>query len=413
MLRVSCVNMSLFTHHASRITLIYLYIIAYFSLIIKTFPFVGLIVGLIVGRIDGRIVVEFIRIMEKLEQFIKNQGWSIYGIISINELKKALERHKVVFDEWISNHYQADMDYLEKMEEDRFHPENKLRDVKSIIVLGSTYSDCGANGGANCGANCGLVARYARGKDYHKVLKKRLVLLADFLNSNNEYRTSNVECRTYASVDSGPTVDRVLAETAGLGFFGKNCSIINPKTGSYFFIASLMTNLELEPTEKPRMPNCGDCMKCQNACPTGALVSPGIIDARKCISYLTIENKGEIPIELRSKIGNRLFGCDICQEVCPFNAVCRADVIDQFKPESGVGESLDLKEILSIKTDKEFLKKFAGTPIMRSKRIGLIRNACVVAGNSGDKSLIPYLEKAEGDEMVKKHAEWAIDNLKK
>lgn len=328
----------------------------------------------------------------------------MYGIISIEEAKMALDKHKIIFDEWVSKHYQADMDYLERMKEDRFHPENKLPDVKSIIVLGASYNqDSGVMIHGSDGK--GVVSRYARGKDYHKVLKKRLALLSGYLDVEN----SGID--TYSSVDSGPTVDRVLAETAGFGFFGKNCSIINPKKGSYFFIASLMVNIELILTEKKGLPSCGDCMKCQNACPTGALVSPGVIDARKCISYLTIENKGEIPIELRSKIGNRLFGCDICQEVCPFNAVCQSEAIDQFKPESGVGESLDLKEILSIKTDEEFLKKFAGTPFMRTKRIGLLRNACVVAGNSGDKALIPYLEKVVGDKMSKEHAEWAIYQL--
>jgi epoxyqueuosine reductase len=345
--------------------------------------------------------------MTSLEQFIKEQKWSMYGIVDADTLKTALKRHKVVFDEWISRRYQADMDYLERMEEDRFNPERKLPDVRSIIVLGTSY--CGPNcGPASRGPNCGLVARYAVGKDYHKVLKKRLVALSDFLKTRN----SKLEIRNCVSVDSGPTVDRVLAETAGLGFFGKNCNIINPKMGSFFFIASLMTNLELEPTKKIRMPNCGDCTKCINSCPTGALISPGVLDARKCISYLTIENKDGIPIELRPKIGNRIFGCDACQEYCPFNERKQEVLIDELKSEFGAGESLDIKDVLSIKSDEEFTKKFAGTPFMRAKRVGLLRNACIVAGNSGDKSLIPYLEKIEGDEIVKEHAEWAITRIK-
>lgn len=349
-------------------------------------------------------MMEFILIMTSLEQFIKEQEWSMYGIIGIDEVKLALKRHKVVFDEWISHRYQADMDYLQKMEEDRFHPENKLPDVKSVIVLGALYTDSGLR--IPDSADKGAISKYAVGKDYHKILKKKLIELSDYLKSQD------ADCHTYASVDSGPTVDRVLAETAGLGFFGKNCNIINPKMGSFFFIASLMTNLKLEPNENVRMPNCGDCQKCLKACPTGALVSPGVIDARKCISYLTIENKGEIPIELRPKIGNRLFGCDACQECCPFNERKQEVLIDELTSKFGVGESLDLKEVLSIKTDEEFTKKFAGTPIMRAKRVGLIRNACVVAGNSGDKSLIPYLEKVEGDEIVREHAEWGINRLK-
>ena len=350
----------------------------------------------------------------------------MYGIISIEEAKKALNRHKVVFDDWITNHYQADMDYLEKMEEDRFYPENKLPDIKSIIVLGAWYN---SQDTGHRTQDTAVISRYARGRDYHKVLKKKLIELSDWIKANNKQPTTNIE--TYASVDSGPTVDRVLAECAGLGFFGKNCNLINPSKGSYFFIASLMTNISVEGllkfyggyieksiehqkninrTSKGSL--CGDCMKCQNACPTGAIVSLGVIDARKCISYLTIENKGEIPIDLRSKIGNHLFGCDACQECCPFNTRDLRLTIKDLSPECGAGESLDLKEVLSIKTDEEFTEKFAGTPLMRAKRIGLLRNACVVAGNSGDKSLITYLEKVEGDEMVKEHAEWGIDRLK-
>ena len=341
-----------------------------------------------------------------LEEFIKNQGWIMFGIISFEEVRENLKKHEKIFDEWVSHHYQADMDWLERMKEDRFHPENKLPDVKSVIVLGAIYSNGGSNGG--------MIARYARGKDYHKVLKKRLIALSDWLKKSNvKGQMSNVE--TYVSVDSGPTVDRVLAESAGLGFFGKNSCLIDPSKGSYFFIASLMTNLDLTPTSKKPMPNCGSCQKCQNACPTGALVAPGQIDARKCISYLTIENKEGIPEEFRSKIGNRLFGCDACQECCPFNAVSRSDVlIDQLKSKSGVGESLDLKEILSIKSDEEFLEKFAGTPLMRAKRRGLFRNACVVAGNSGDRTLIPYLEQLierEKDDMLTDHARWAVNQL--
>ncbi len=347
----------------------------------------------------------------EIEAFIRGQGWSMFGVTSFEEISKNLEKHEIVFDDWIQKGFQADMNWLKDMKEDRFHPENKLADVKSIIVLGAIYSNSGAT---SRGSNGGLIARYAGGKDYHKVLKKRLVELARFL----ETRNSKFEIRSYCSVDSGPMVDRVLAESAGLGFFGKNSCIIDPTKGSYFFIASVLTNLELESTDKKHMPNCGDCMKCQKACPTGALVGPGQMDARKCISYLTIENKEGIPVELRSKIGNRLFGCDICQEVCPFN-VGRAHhqevKIENLKSSHGVGESLDLKQILSIKTDEEFLDQFAGTPLMRTKRQGLLRNACVVAGNSGDKTLISFLEdllQRESDDMLKEHAQWAIDQLK-
>jgi len=351
--------------------------------------------------------------IKTLEQFIDSQGWSFYGIADFSSVQTKLQEHRSVFDEWVKKGFHAGMDYLPRMAEDRYSPDRKLPEVKSAIVLGATYSDGGPNSGPNCGPNCGFgrVARYARGRDYHKVLKKKLITFSDWLKSQDP------KAETYVSVDSGPLADRVLAEAAGLGFFGKNSCLIHPSKGSFFFIASLLTTLKFEPTAKKPMPNCGDCTKCKNACPTGALKGGGVIDANRCISYLTIENKGAIPVELRSKIGNRLFGCDACQEVCPFN-VGRAHhqevIIPELKSVGGVGESLDLAEILSIRTDDEFLKRFAGTPIMRAKRFGLLRNACVVAGNSGNKSLIPALKKlieSESDGILREHAYWAISQL--
>jgi len=220
-------------------------------------------------------------------------------------------------------------------------------------------------------------------------------------------------------VDSGPTVDRVLAETAGLGFFGKNSNLIDPSKGSYFFIASLMVNAKLPTTKKKRMPTCSDCQNCTRACPTGAIVSPCVIDARRCVAYLTIENKGGIPQEFRSEIGNRIFGCDICQEVCPFNedrAGRQGIRIKELGAESGVGDSLDLRDILTIGTDEEFRRRFAGTPLLRAKRRGLIRNACIVAGNTMDSTIIPLLKEVirrEQDEMLQEHAEWAITEIEK
>ncbi len=359
----------------------------------------------------------------QLEDFIRCEGWSDFGVVSIEEVKQALQKHEGVFEQWLASGYQADMDYLERMQTDRFHPENKLPQVKSVVVLLAVYSsdaDGGSSGGTDGGAlqldpqlaqRSGIVARYARGRDYHKVLKKKLISLSKWLKAQDD----SVE--TYLSVDSGPTVDRVLAETAGLGFFGKNSMLIDPRKGSYFFIASLMVNKVLTPTPKKQMPNCGDCRKCLSACPTDAIRAPGVIDARRCISYLTIENKGGIPIELRSKLGDRLFGCDICQEVCPFNegrASQQKVMIGPLKVEAGVGESLDLKEVLRIETDEQFLERFAGTPLMRAKRRGLLRNACVVAGNSGDVSLIPLLKQVmecEEDLMIQEHARWAIERL--
>lgn len=347
-----------------------------------------------------------------IEKFIKGQGWSTFGIVDFLKIKENLKKHEKIFEKWVKKGFEADMDYLKNMQEDRFNPESKLSDVKSAIVLTANYSNS-----LKCESQEGKIARYAHGKDYHKVLKKKLIELSNSLKSRIENPESKIE--TYVSVDSGPTVDRVLAEAAGIGFFGKNSCIIDPSRGSFFFIASVFTNIELQSTIKKQMPSCGDCQKCKKNCPTGALVEPGVIDARKCISYLTIENKEGIPKELRSKIGNRLFGCDACQEVCPFNitrAKSQEVTIEKLKSNYGAGGSLGLKEILSIRNDEEFLGKFAGTPLMRAKRRGLIRNACVVAGNSSGKSLIPILEELisrEKDDMLIDHATWAMEKLSK
>lgn len=315
--------------------------------------------------------------LAELRAFIEDQGWSGFGVVRIAELKAALKRHEGIFEEWLASGFQADMHYLESMKADRYHPENKLADIRSVLVLQAWYGS----------PEQGNVARYARGKDYHKVLKKKLLVLSEWLKQQEE----GVE--TYVSVDSGPTVDRVLAETAGLGFFGKNSNLIDPSKGSYFFIASLMTNMELPATEMRRMPSCGDCRRCMDACPTGAIVAPRVIDARRCIAYLTIENKKGIPVELRPLIGDRLFGCDVCQEFCPFNegrAGQQEIRMDGLRAGDGVGEALDLALILQIKTDEAFLARFAGTPLMRAGRLGLQRNACVVPVIAAVLLIFPY-----------------------
>jgi epoxyqueuosine reductase len=341
-----------------------------------------------------------------IKDFIETEGWTDFAILTAEVLQEALREHEGRFEHWVMQGYQAGMAYLKEMQEDRFHPENKLPDIKSVIVLLAWY-------GQESPDKEGVVARYARGRDYHKVLRKKLLRLSEWLKE----RGQGIE--TYLSVDSGPTVDRVLAETAGLGFFGKNSNLIDPRRGSFFFIASLMVNQELSVTKKKQMPNCGNCRRCMDYCPTGAIVSPGVIDARRCISYLTIENKEGIPEELCPKIGNRLFGCDICQERCPFNEgrAGRQEVrMEALRAESGVGGSLRLDEILSIRTDEAFMERFAGTPLMRAKRRGLLRNACVVAGNSGDLALIPHLKRLldeEPDEMLQEHAFWALKQLER
>ena len=348
-------------------------------------------------------------VKKEIIDFIKRQGWNFFGIVSRERLQDFLEKHQKIFKQWISDGNHGTMDWLLRMEEDRYHPEKKLPGLKSVIVLAAQYE----YEQIICSKDDGVVAAYAAGRDYHKVLKKKCIELTKWIKFNDK------EAQTYVSIDSGPTPDRVLAEAAGLGFFGKNTMLISPDKGSFFFIASVMTNLALVETQNFAslpMPNCGSCRKCIDVCPTGALKGDGSIDARLCISYLTIENKEGIPVGLRPKIGNRIFGCDICQAVCPFNLKKPKNevVMEGLRGEVGVGHTLDLREVLLMETDEQFLEKFQGTPLMRAKRRGMLRNACVVAGNSKNRQLIPFLERVidrETDAMLKEHAEWAIERL--
>ncbi|MBI5412453.1 tRNA epoxyqueuosine(34) reductase QueG [Candidatus Peregrinibacteria bacterium] len=369
-------------------------------------------------------------LQKEIIDFIQSRGWSFFGIVNYELLKTNLEKHHEIFKKWTRKGYQGAMDYLVRMEQNRYDPKKKFPALKSVIVLAAEYD----YEQIICSNGHGVVAGFAAGKDYHRVLKKKCIELTKFIKFKDK------EAQTYVSVDSGPTPDRVLAEAAGLGFFGKNTCLIHPERGSFFLIASVMTNVNLVETRPkperearsvqgasdPPMPDCGSCRRCLDVCPTGALKGDGAMDARRCISYLTIENREGIPVELLPKIGNRLFGCDLCQAVCPFNR--RGGLISPLDKGGapalgggdlgggGVGRTLDLRELLLIETDEQFLEKFHGTPIMRAKRRGLLRNACVVAGNSGNKQLIPYLEQMadrEQDVMLKEHAEWAIGKLGK
>ena len=214
-------------------------------------------------------------------------------------------------------------------------------------------------------------------------------------------------------MDTGPILERAYAETGGMGYIGKNTCLITQKYGSWVFLAEILTTLELPRDTNSLKINCGTCERCINLCPTRAINPNGTIDSRKCISYLTIENRDGIPLELRDKVGDWLFGCDICQEVCPHNS---RQVPANLSGNTEIrikDRVLALSDILAIETDEQFLNMFSGTPLMRAKRRGLTRNACVVAGNSGQKKLIPLLIKiTQGDDaMLKEHASWAINKI--
>ncbi|MDE2787078.1 MAG: tRNA epoxyqueuosine(34) reductase QueG [Chloroflexota bacterium] len=280
-------------------------------------------------------------------------------------------------------------------------PETLLPGARSIISLGWNYypaEDPPASGAQ------GLIARYARGRDYHRVMKRRMRrMVLDLAERLGE----QFAARWY--VDDGPMLDRAAAARAGLGWFGKNGNILNPTYGSWLLLGQIITDLPLA-ADPPLAKTCGQCSRCLPACPTDAIVAPYVVDNRRCISYLTIEHKGAIPIELRAPMGNWVFGCDICQEVCPVNRKAKATRDPNFGRTDLA--AVDLVELLEM-TEEQFRERFAGTPIMRAKRVGMQRNACVALGNSGDTAAVPALARAlrSAPPLVRAHAAWALGRI--
>ena len=292
-------------------------------------------------------------------------------------------------------------------------PNQLLPNARSIICVALNYfpgrssaKETGQTEGGKPGEGpyTGKIARYAWGRDYHRVMKRKM---RDLVADLAALLGSEVSARWY--VDDGPMLDRAAAARAGLGWFGKNTNILTPKLGSWVFLGQIITDLELEP-DPPIKKSCGSCVRCIEACPTGAIVAPYVIDNTRCISYQTIENRGPIPIELRPAMLDWVFGCDICQEVCPVN---RKETPAR---EPAFGQRslsvANLVEILEM-TEAHFLARFAGAPIMRAKRVGLQRNACVALGNLKAVESVPALARAlqEGAPLVRSHAAWALGEI--
>jgi epoxyqueuosine reductase len=251
----------------------------------------------------------------------------------------------------------------------------------------------------------GRIARYARGDDYHEIIKARLDTLRDKITALCGHR---VEARPF--VDSGPVLERDFAGMAGLGWIGKNTNLISPQKGSWFFLGELFLNISLA-YDKPIRDRCGRCDLCLKACPTQAFAGPYILDARRCISYLTIELKGWMPLHLRPLIGNHIFGCDICQDVCPYNAKAASTSEPGFAPREGL-HAPALVELLGL-SDEEFRRRFRGSPIRRAKRRGLLRNVAVALGNSGSLQAVPAPKAAllDHEPLVRGHAAWALGRI--
>src|SRR5881397_2854076 len=310
--------------------------------------------------------------------------------------------HAEAFRNWLAEGEHGEMGYMERGEEKRGDPQKVLPDARSIVVFALNYFHGNPQAGDRPAAT-GRIARYAWGDDYHDLIQSKLDDIDEFL------RDFGGQQKCY--VDTGPVLERDHAAEAGTGWHGKSTMLINERLGTWFFLAEVLTTLELPP-DKPVPDRCGTCQRCIKACPTGAITAPHRLDARRCISYLTIELKGSIPLELRPLVGDRIFGCDDCLDACPWNRFAQVSHETAFAARhSTLGMSL--REYLEL-TDAEFRAIFKNSPIKRIKRRGFLRNVCVALGNAGDVSDIPALKRALADEepLIAEHAEWAIHQIR-
>jgi epoxyqueuosine reductase len=336
------------------------------------------------------------------------------------------------FHQWLADGCHGQMAWLARNAPKRIDPEQVLAGARSIITLAASYHDPNCSfatdvstpdpqrassasrpaatqaGVANrqspiANRQSGLIARYARYADYHDVLGERLKQLTQYVNELGGPNT-----RSLWYVDTGPLLERDLAQRAGLGFIGKHTNLISRRLGNWIFLSEIITTLELEP-DTAETNRCGSCARCIAACPTAAITAPFQLDARRCISYLTIELQGSIPLDLRPAIGNRIFGCDECLEVCPWNRFAREGQMMKAHARPELAQP-DLLELLSL-DEAGFKLRLAGTPMLRARRRGLRRNVCVALGNIGDEQALPALQKAAQDPepLVSEHARWAIE----
>ena len=313
--------------------------------------------------------------------------------------------HADAFRDWIAAGRHGAMGYLERNAFKRVDPNEVLAGAKSVIVLAAAYRAEKETKAAT--ERCGLIARYAQHTDYHDVLAPRLRELTEFVNA-----LGGPETKSLWYVDTGPLLERDLAQRAGVGFAGKHTNLISRHMGNWLFLSQIITTLELPPDE-PEKNRCGTCTRCIEVCPTQAITGPFQLDARRCISYLTIELKGSIPEEFRSAIGNRIYGCDICLEVCPWNRFAKEGAIMK-EHERAALDQPGLIELLAL-DDAGFKQRFAGTPLLRTRRRGVLRNVCVALGNVGDETALPALERAadDGEPLITEHARWAIEQIRR
>ena len=331
----------------------------------------------------------------RLVSFAKEIGFDSCRIAACNT-----PAHANDFREWLRESAHGEMNYMQRGEEKRCDPQKVLPGALSIVVLALNYFQGKT---PHRGVATGRIARYAWGDDYHDVIGAKLDEVDKFLRGFGG--------RQKSYVDTGPVLERDHAAQAGIGWHGKSTMLIDQNLGTWFFLAEILTTLEM-PADEPVPDRCGTCERCITACPTGAITAPHRLDARRCISYLTIELKGVIPLELRPFIGDRIFGCDDCLDACPWNRFATESREAAFSARRST-TGMSLREYLEL-SDAEFRAFFRNSPIKRIKRRGFLRNVCVALGNAGDTSDIPALERAAKDPepLIAEHARWAIEQIR-
>jgi epoxyqueuosine reductase len=340
------------------------------------------------------------KLREGLEEIARGAGFRAIGVARADAAPLAAAR----LAQWLASGAHGDMIWMEENAARRASPAGLWPEVKSVIALGMSYAPAGDPLALAGRPDRGRISVYAQGADYHDVVKKALKKVAGWL-------AAEAGAGVKVFVDTAPVMEKPLAEAAGLGWQGKHTNLVSRGDGSWLFLGAIYTTLELEP-DAPHRERCGSCTRCLAACPTGAFPAPFQLDARRCISYLTIEHKGPIPEEFREAIGNRIYGCDDCLAVCPWNRFADAAHANQaFLPRAELAAPA-LADLLAL-DDAAFRKVFAGSPIKRIGRGRMVRNAAIAAGNSGLPNLIPVVEQLIGDcdPVVAETARWALSRL--
>ncbi|MGE9295683.1 MAG: tRNA epoxyqueuosine(34) reductase QueG [Puniceicoccales bacterium] len=325
---------------------------------------------------------------DRLRELAEAEGFEAFGVAPV-----AVELRRDYYLEWIAGGQHGEMSWMERNNDRRLQPENILPEARSILCVGLNYYQPEPE-------RRGRLAKYALGKDYHKTITQKLKRLCRVMR--DEFGGAQ---RPY--VDTGPVLEKPIAVQAGLGWQGKSTILLNRHQGTWLFLGFIFTTLEL-PADEPIREHCGNCTRCIDACPTQAITGPFQLDARRCISYLTIEHKGAIPLEFRRAIGDRLYGCDECLDVCPWNRWAQQTAEEKFAPRPYP----DLRVMLDW-TEDEFREAFAGTPVKRAGLSRWLRNVCVVLGNIGEAEDLPALRRcAESEDgLVTEHALWAIREI--